>query len=72
MKQLNSITKSFVTEQNALIEKGRQYLFDKYSDHKAFQLSSIAIEDILNLESSGISLSPQEYEDLGGWTLFLN
>ena len=66
MKQLNCINTSFVAEQNALIEKGRQYLFDKYGDDKAFQLSSIAIENILNLERSGISLSPQEYEDLGG------
>ncbi len=66
MKQLNPISKSFVAEQNALIEKGRQYLFDKYGDDTAFQLSSIAIENILNLERSGISLSPQEYEDLGG------
>ena len=66
MKQLNPISKSFVAEQNALIEKGRQYLFDKYGDDKALQLSSIAIENILNLERSGISLSPQEYEDLGG------
>ena len=66
MKQLNPISKSFVAEQNALIEKGRQYLFDKYGDDKAFQLSSIAIEDILYLETIGISISPQEYEDLGG------
>ena len=66
MKQSNSICKSLIADQNALIYKNRQYLFDKYGDEKAFQLSSIAIEDILNLERSGISLSPQEYEDLGG------
>ena len=66
MKQLNSICKSLIADQNALINKNRQYLFDKYGDEKAFQLSSIAIENILNLERSGISLSPQEYEDLGG------
>ena len=66
MKQSYPIFKSFIADQNALIEKNRQYLFDKYGDEKAFQLSSIAIEDILNLERSGISLSPQEYEDLGG------
>ena len=66
MKQSNPIFKSFIADQNALIEKNRQYLFDKYGDEKAFQLSSIAIENILNLERSGISLSPQEYEDLGG------
>ena len=66
MKQSNPIFKSFVADQNAMTENGRQYLFDKYGDDKAFQLSSIAIENILNLERSGISLSPQEYEDLGG------
>ena len=66
MKQSNPIFRSFIADQNALIEKNRQYLFDKYGDEKAFQLSSIAIENILNLERSGISLSPQEYEDLGG------
>ena len=66
MKQSNPIFKSFIADQNALIENNRQYLFDKYGDEKAFQLSSIAIENILNLERSGISLSPQEYEDLGG------
>jgi|TARA_A100001015_G_C14953940_1_gene697929 hypothetical protein len=66
MKQSNPIFKSFVADQNAMTENGRQYLFDKYGDDKAFQLSSIAIEDILYLETSGISISPQEYEDLGG------
>ena len=66
MKISKLVSKSFIADQNALIEKNRQYLFDKYGDEKAFQLSSIAIEDILNLERSGISLSPQEYEDLGG------
>ena len=66
MKISKLVSKSFIADQNALIEKNRQYLFDKYGDEKAFQLSSIAIENILNLERSGISLSPQEYEDLGG------
>jgi len=54
------------SNQSLLIEKSKQYLFDKYGDDKVFKLSSIAIEDILYLESSGIYLSPQEYEDLGG------
>ena len=66
MKISKPVFKSFVADQNAMTENGRQYLFDKYGDDKAFQLSSIAIEDILYLETIGISISPQEYEDLGG------
>ena len=66
MKKLNITTKSIEDYQHTITEKNRQYLFDKYNDKKVLELSSLAIEHILNLEKNGIYLSPQEYEDLGG------
>ena len=66
MKTIDKEYQSVLTELNDIDEKNKIYLYKKYNQKEVFQLSSLGVNDILQLEKQGIYLSPQEYIDLGG------
>ena len=66
MKTIDKEYQSVLTELNDIDEKNKIYLYKKYNQKEVFQLSSLGVNDILQLERQGIHLSPQDYIDLGG------
>ena len=66
MNNLDKEYKSVLTEPDDIDDKNIIYLYKKYNQKEVFQLSSLDVDNILQLERQGIHLSPQEYIDLGG------
>ena len=66
MNTLDKEFQSVLTELDDIDDKNKIYLYKKYNQKEVFQLSSLGVNDILQLERQGIYLSPQEYIDLGG------
>ncbi len=66
MNTLDKEFQSVLTELDDIDDKNKIYLYKKYNQKEVFQLSSLGVNDILQLEGQGIHLSPQEYIDLGG------
>ena len=66
MNTLDKKYQSVLTELDDIDDKNKIYLYKKYNQKEVFQLSSLDVDNILQLERSGIHLSPQDYIDLGG------
>ena len=66
MNTLDKEYQSVLTELDDINDKNKIYLYKKYNQKEVFQLSSLAVDNIKQLERQGIHLSPQEYIDLGG------
>ena len=66
MNTLDNEYQSVLTELDDIDDNNKIYLYKKYNQKEVFQLSSLDVDNILQLETQGIHLSPQEYIDLGG------
>ena len=66
MNTLDKEFQSVLTELDDINDNNKIYLYKKYNQKDVFQLSSLDVDNILQLETQGIFLSPQEYIDLGG------
>ena len=66
MNTLDKEYQSVLTELDDINDNNKIYLYKKYNQKEVFQLSSLDVDNIKQLERQGIHLSPQEYIDLGG------
>ena len=66
MNTLDKEFQSVLTELDDINDNNKIYLYKKYNQKEVFQLSSLDVDNILQLERQGIHLSPQDYIDLGG------
>ncbi len=67
MNTLDKEFQSVLTELDDIDEKNKIYLYKKYNQKVVFQLSSLDVDNILQLERQGIHLSTQEYRF--GWRI---
>ena len=59
MNTLDKEYQSVLTELDDINDKNKIYLYKKYNQKEVFQLSSLDVDNILQLERQGIHLSLQ-------------